>query len=74
MQRMGLDELIGPGAWDSYDNPACPSWSDFEQDENIYEQQSSYNDNQSAVVEEQTVSSRDENGVEAVILVTDVKE
>ncbi|MHC4530505.1 MAG: type II and III secretion system protein family protein [Planctomycetota bacterium] len=74
MQQMGLDELMGPGAWDSYDNPASPSRSDIEQDENIYEQQSSYNDNQSAVVEEQIVSSRHENGVEAVILITDVKE
>jgi len=73
MQQMGLDELIGPGAWDYYDSPAVPSSSDTEYIENVYVEQSN-NDYQSNIGEEQIVSPVDENASEAVIYVTDVKE
>jgi len=74
MQQMGLDELIGPGAWDYYDSPAVPSSSDIEYIENVYDEQSGNNDYQSNIGEEQIVSPVDENASEAVIYVTDVKE
>ncbi len=25
LREMGIDKLMGPGAWDSYGNPAAPS-------------------------------------------------
>ena len=28
LRQMGLDELIGPGAWDSYNNPGTLSQAD----------------------------------------------
>ncbi len=74
MEQMGLNELIGPGAWDYYDSPASPSRSDIEQAETIYQKQVSYSDSQSGIVDEQIASSGDENTLDAFIYVTDVKE
>ena len=31
LRQMGLDKLLGPGAWDSYGNPIVPSRADLEQ-------------------------------------------
>lgn len=73
MRQMGLDNLIGPGAWDYYDNPAAPSKADIEPVEIIGEQ-SSYNYYQSDVSEEKVVSSGNDNGLNSVIYVTDLKE
>ena len=36
LRQMGLDKLLGPGAWDSYGNPIMPSRADLE--EPLYEQ------------------------------------
>jgi pilus assembly protein CpaC len=72
MSAMGLNELIGPGAWDNYDNPAGASRSDVEQSDTTYQQQVGYNDYQSDVVGEQVVSSGDENASEAYIYVTEI--
>ncbi len=73
MRQMGLDKLIGPGAWDHYDNPAAPSKADIEPVE-IINEQSSYNYYQLDVSEESKVSSSTENGMDSVIYVTDLKE
>ncbi len=71
---MGLDELIGPGAWDSYDSPASPSRSDIEQAETIYQEQVSDSDYKSDIVDEQVASPGDKNAFAASLSVTDVKE
>ena len=74
MKQMGLNKLMGPGAWDYYNNPAGPSRSDIEQPEITYQEQVSYNDYQSDVTDEQVSSSGDEDALGAYIYVTDVQE
>ena len=73
MRQMGLDELIGPGAWDYYDNPAAPSKADIEPVK-IIDEQSSNNYYQPDASEESKVSSDTENSMNSVIYVTDLKE
>jgi pilus assembly protein CpaC len=73
MRQMGLDKLIGPGAWDYYDNPATPSKADTKPVETI-NKQSSYNYYQSDVSEDSKVSPGIENGLNSFIYITDLKE
>lgn len=56
MQKMGLDKLMGPGAWDYYNTPSSPSRADITLRETIYNEQSSYEDYEPVEEQIETIS------------------
>jgi len=72
LRQMGLDELVGPGAWDYHNNPAAPSRADMEPQSINYEQQNS-EEHQSDAQNPEPVSYDNGDGSEAFVYATDVE-